>query len=394
MNEAQGASEYPLAGLFDLWQRFDCHYRRALEAGVTTGLDRARDAAIAALYAEQFEAVSAVLEQALAAEVCAETHPMADRRSAEAMVESKSSTGTPVDAERAMLALAADTDSETAALIYDRIASFVRFRHQVPTYGLDPAALRARRLVYERDGLRLRALVMEPSRAPPRGLAIYVHGGLFGLSPPSLVFGAALATRGFLVALPELRGQGGSQGLPEFLLGEIDDTLELTERVRARWPDLPPGEAYLGDSTGLPVALIAATRRPGALLVGGYAGPVDPVGLCERYPDAPATRALRVLVGRCDESSRAAYETRSAVRAVKNLGCRGVVFWGAQDDAVPLDQAVRLQEAARDARAPLAITIYGDQPHSLHQQLCGSQAAKDAWERLLCALDNAFTAKG
>jgi len=372
------------------WRAFAARYADLLATGADTHpFDRARNATLAALYAPDVERACRVLEAALAGDF-GPAAPLPDRTLAKRAIAAKG-TEWGVDAERAMLALADRADAATAALLHERIATvFAGARRTLPTYELEDTAVRVELIPYHHAGLLLRGLIMAPAVARPRGLVAYVHGGLLGLSPPALVFGAALATRGFAVALPELRGQGGSQGLPEFIGGEVDDTLEMVERVRAHLPNPPPGEAYVGDSTGLPVALLAAARRPSCRVVSGYAGPVDPVGLCEISPEAPAVRALRVLIGQLNASRRPVYEARSAVGAIRALRCPGVVFWGAQDDAVPLEQAIALQVAARDARAPLAVTVYGDQPHSLHQQTHGRTAAEDAWDRLLRGLDRAF----
>ena len=80
--------------------------------------------------------------------------------------------------------------------------------------------LRLQNLLYVPDG-------MEPGVKYPA--VLLAHGGMKGVEFPTRGWARELARRGFVVLVPQFRGQGGSEGAFEFAKGEVDDAVASVE---------------------------------------------------------------------------------------------------------------------------------------------------------------------
>jgi len=92
---------------------------------------------------------------------------------------------------------------------------------------VDNVTLTVSEIRYQSEGLTIQGVLAEPKQGGKRPLLLYNHGGKTGLQ--SLDWINMLAQNGYVVLASEFRGEGGSEGEIEVVLGETTDALNLLE---------------------------------------------------------------------------------------------------------------------------------------------------------------------
>lgn len=158
-------------------------------------------------------------------------------------------------------------------------------RHLVPREDFQRYAsgrtVRAARVTYRSDGLEIRGFSFTPQEADgPLPVVIFGHGGVgeWGrITFFDVLEMYRLAERGYVVLASALRGEGGSEGMPNLGSGDLRDMLELLD-IATRLDGADPDRiGYWGFSrgAGLGYRLLAATEAiDAAVLVGGGADAV------------------------------------------------------------------------------------------------------------------------
>jgi len=112
-------------------------------------------------------------------------------------------------------------------------------------------------------GLNIAGIVYTPDSMLPGVIypaVVLNHGGVKGVEFATRSWARALAKKGYVVILPQFRGQGGSEGHMEFAGGEVDDCLAALEYIKGL-PYVDKGRiGMIGYSLGGLVTLRALER--------------------------------------------------------------------------------------------------------------------------------------
>jgi dipeptidyl aminopeptidase/acylaminoacyl peptidase len=111
--------------------------------------------------------------------------------------------------------------------------------------------------------------------APDGGAMVVGHGGIWGIPAHYDNTLRRLASAGWTIAVPNYRGEGGSDGKIEFAMGEVDDAVACWKALTSL-PGVNPSKTWLmGSSHGAMVNLLALCREdsgcnfPGAIAASG-----------------------------------------------------------------------------------------------------------------------------
>lgn len=199
-----------------------------------------------------------------------------------------------------------------------------------------------------RDGLRLPVWEIVNDAQPAGPVVIFSHcwGGSRRESLQRVGFVIDRASR---VVLWDMRGHGEAPGTSRLGTVEVDDLLDLMNRVAADRPVI-----LYGYSMGAGVSICAAARdeRPervvGVIADGPYRWTREPVHAMLTFNGLPSFpilnivhRALCVLIPRLRNSERAQFAAR--------LRCPLLVLHGADDPICPLNSALEVAQAAPES---------------------------------------------
>ena len=123
------------------------------------------------------------------------------------------------------------------------------------------------------NAFRINALLYTPRKMEPGvkypGIVLN-HSGTSGVDYYSKSWARELSARGYVVILPQFRGQGGSDGRVEYAHGEVDDAIAaLTKLTDLEYVDRDR-VAMVGTGIGGLVTIFALERNPeikGAVLI-------------------------------------------------------------------------------------------------------------------------------
>ncbi len=165
--------------------------------------------------------------------------------------------------------------------------------------------------------LSLGLLVWKPAdskKKPPA--VVLVADGFRGIGRTYREFGEFLASKGYYVVAPELRGQGRSGGKVEFLGGEVDDVTAAVNYLKGLTEEVDPERVMLvGAGWGGSVSLLAAGR---GAAVKGTAALAAPTDLNELLTQQPGIRLeVRVQGVKFDMTDRKALKARSPLYTTK-----------------------------------------------------------------------------
>ncbi len=233
------------------------------------------------------------------------------------------------------------------------------------------------------DGTAITGLLYRPASGPGRGLVVMVHGGPIwcwrDVWPARLPLIGLLASRGFAVLLPNIRGsQGRGAAFTGAIVGEIggrdvQDVLSGVDAALAAGigqpgaaqPVTAPRVAVLGSSYGGFLAAYLATV-PGRFAAAVAISPATE-WISQHYTTNIPASDLRFLTGApLDPASQ--YASRSALRAVTAATAPVLLTAGALDLATPPAQALMFCRALAEQGVHADLAIYPEEGHDVHQQ--------------------------
>lgn len=238
------------------------------------------------------------------------------------------------------------------------------------------------RIEYASDGLRIRGFLIEPRAPGPHPVILFNHGGIgqYGrIVLWDLLELNRIAARGYVVLASTFRGEGGSEGQPDFGDGDADDTVALITVADG----LPSADArrigVWGFSRGGLTAYttLVRTDRIAATVVMG--GPVDLVADPRRaefdrhvYPDA--VRGYRL-------DPEGELRRRSPINWVGRMSARSAILLlhGGDDPRVPTSAALTMATALQDLNRSYRLKVYEGGAHDLLTDFADVRGEMDRW---------------
>ncbi len=108
--------------------------------------------------------------------------------------------------------------------------------------------VRAERIEYSSDGLRIRSILVRPTKVPkPLPIILFAHGGVgqWGkITFFEILEFHRLAEQGYIVVASTFRGEGGSDGKPNLGVGDRTDLMNLMKMAQAL-PEADPDKIGL-----------------------------------------------------------------------------------------------------------------------------------------------------
>ena len=234
--------------------------------------------------------------------------------------------------------------------------------------------------VLQSDDLKINSILYSPRRLVPGkkypGIVLN-HGGMKGAEFPVRAWSEDLASKGFVVIVPQFRGQGGSEGHFEFARGEVNDSLCALEYLKSL-PYVDPGRIGMaGYSLGGLVTLRAAERVNGLKAIVVMSALSDPVKFFEGLSGTP-DRKRRV------ERYMHEIEEASPLASLDKIDAPVLVMHGEVDGTVSVEESRELYKRLKSAGKDASLKIYPYANHGLlWNQAPREHALKFLEERLL-----------
>jgi len=204
------------------------------------------------------------------------------------------------------------------------------------------------------DGLALGALLI-PASGDASGVTVVVFNGNAGNRGDRIPLAKEMAASGYSVLLFDYRGYGGSPGKPS------EDGLIADGRAAVAYLDSRrdvDGEqlVYFGESLGAAVAIGVAKQRPPFVLVLRSPFTSLPDVAAVHYPFLPLSALL--------------WDQYPNEETIRKIDVPLLVVAGSADRTVPLDQSVRVFDAASD---PKKLVVIDGADHNDQNLSAGSQ---------------------
>jgi len=212
-------------------------------------------------------------------------------------------------------------------------------------------------------GLNVNNLLYAPDKIEP-GMkypgVVLNHGGTDGVEFTTKGWARVMARKGYVVILPQFRGQGGSGGNSDFAGGEVDDDLAALEYLKGLGYVDDGRIGMVGYSLGGLVALLALERTgdiKAAVLVAPLSDPVaffkDIWGAKRNGEQADLNNHLRTA------------EARSPYPGLDKISAPLLILHGGRDIRVRPEQSRRLFDAMKAEGKDVQLKIYPDMTHNL-----------------------------
>ena len=226
-------------------------------------------------------------------------------------------------------------------------------------------AVRAERIVYMSDGLRIVGFIVRPA---PDGhkhpVLFYARGGnseTGKLDDRLMVDFAAWARRGYIVLASQNRGGGGSEGKDEFGGDDVHDFENLVPVARTI-ADADTSNAFAyGHSRGT-ITLLEALRDGLPVRAAAVSGTVAALGDTGR-PEMDKAFA-RMMPDYAQEKANG-YCRRSALCWPEKIGVPLLLLSGGADWRAPVMQTLKLAESLQARKLPYELAIYEGDDHRL-----------------------------
>ena len=237
--------------------------------------------------------------------------------------------------------------------------------YRYETARLDSAGVEVNNLVYLPEDIK-------PSERYPA--VVLCHGGQDGVEFATRGWARELARRGYVVVLPQFRGQGGSGGHFDFGRAEVDDALAAL-RYAGSLGYVDGGRvALVGYSLGGLVAIKALVRSPevkAAVFVSALSDPVDyfECRVADKIKDSPEQLARH----------RAYSEERAVIIPQGCVKVPVLILHGEDDRTVGVGQSRRLYDKLKGAGADVTLRTY---PNIGHETMWYDAPRRDTIEFL------------
>jgi len=204
------------------------------------------------------------------------------------------------------------------------------------------------------DGLTLAALLI-PARGDAGGVTVVVFNGNAGNRSDRIALAKALAASGYSVLLFDYRGYGGNPGKPSEL-GLIADGRAAIAYLDSRRDIDGEQLVYFGESLGAAIAIGVAKQRPPFALVLRSPFTSLPDVAAVHYPFLPLSALL--------------WDQYPNEKMIRSIEAPLLVVAGSADGTVPLDQSLRVFDAASD---PKKLVVIEGADHNDQNLTAGSQ---------------------
>ncbi len=206
-----------------------------------------------------------------------------------------------------------------------------------------------------------------PGDRPP--LIVISHGGptdgAHAWLRPSTQF---WTTRGFAVVDVDYRGSTGyGRGYRERLAGrwgvvDVEDCVGAARCLVAQGEVDPERLIIRGGSAGGYTTLAALAFHPGVFMAGASYYGISDLEMLARDTHKFESHYTDWLVGPYPEA-RETYRARSPLHAADRMVCPLILFHGAEDRAVPLNQAEVMASTLRAKGVPVALLVFEGEQH-------------------------------
>lgn len=206
---------------------------------------------------------------------------------------------------------------------------------------------------YEREGVTLFAEVFRPKDVPgKRPAVVIVPGGFDGPNYHNRLLAKKLAARGYLAAVPHLRGTGKSGGQITFCGEEGRDVQDLARALPQIGSSGP--YCYVGISFGAPIAMNAGQNDGDLRGIAHVFGPTD--FLQQRKMLAGWKLEEKVAkwdawIGGSPEEAPDEWERRNPLAFAPSVKAPLLILQAGKDVLVPASQASRLALAREQSGA-------------------------------------------
>lgn len=212
------------------------------------------------------------------------------------------------------------------------------------------------------DGLDVNNLVYLPDRLVPGvkyPAVVLCHGGYRGVEFQTKGWARELAREGFVVVLPQFRGQGGSKGRFEFAAGEVDDAEAALGYVEGMPYVEKDRVGLVGYSIGGLVALRLAERRPELKALVLISAISDPVAFFEAIWAGKPPDARRPAGWKKDALAR------SPLGGISTINASVLILHGESDGTVDPGQSRRLYQLLKSAGKQAELRLYPGINHEI-----------------------------
>ncbi len=202
--------------------------------------------------------------------------------------------------------------------------------------------------------------------AIPKGLIIFNHDGISGISKYHELSSLRLASQGFTVFSPSYRGEDGSEGQIEIAKGEVDDVINVLPLLRSA---VETDKIYLmGASHGALISLLAASRLApeeikGVIFAYGVADIYSWWDYLKRAKKLGKDPITRRTYGDGPQARPKSFSLRHGLTAAKKIQVPVLILQGGQDDITPPQQGRTLAQTFKQRDADYQ---YKEYPNCLH----------------------------
>lgn len=226
-------------------------------------------------------------------------------------------------------------------------------------------------ITYLSDSLKVNGHLITPKKEGVYPGIVYNRGGNrdFGMNNTMKLIGtglAELASEGYVIALSQYRGNGGSEGTEEFGGADVDDVLNLID-VMAEMPEVDTSRLGMyGWSRGgmMTYRALVATNQIKAVIVGG--GCSDLTQLLEFRPEFEEG-VYEELIPNYTQNKTEELDKRSAIKWVDKFPSNVpiLLLHGGSDGNVSPKQALELSIEFNEYRIPHKLIIYEGDNHGI-----------------------------
>ena len=231
---------------------------------------------------------------------------------------------------------------------------------------VDNVTLTVSEIRYQSEGLTIQGVLAEPKQGGKRPLLLYNHGGKTGLQ--SLDWINMLAQNGYVVLASEFRGEGGSEGEIEVVLGETTDALNLLECGKQLDSVDESSLGVIGFSHGGGITVQAMELSDDFKAGVEFWGATDIKKRFQNIKDqTDPVYPWVAAVGKPQGAIQDDLLKRSAIYCVDTITAPLLIFHGKQDRVMPYEYGEDLAAALRAAGREYEFVTYDSIGHAFER---------------------------